>query len=215
MFLGSGSSRLWLQIFPLLSHFSGNWVGSSRPSKLLRGVFPPIIDDYLHLIIHMHILFSLIRRLMASTIHTGTMTSVVAVITLILFLTDKEGNCELIWQHLTLFEDDLSLVIVIVVSSGFAYCLARIYTLTMLYNLNNRSSLRQESANTNDAHRGNTMNITTEIRACLPGILLLPTETWSSFVSQMCIIQLLFMAVQRWDRTFWSLLSLLMPIGIY
>jgi hypothetical protein len=57
-------------------------------------VFAPIIDDYLHLTIHMHILFSLIRRLMASTIRTGTMTSVVAVITLILFLTNKEGNGE-------------------------------------------------------------------------------------------------------------------------
>jgi hypothetical protein len=31
---------------------------------------------------------------MASTIHTGTVSSVVAVITLILFLTDMEGNGE-------------------------------------------------------------------------------------------------------------------------
>jgi len=84
---------------------------------------------------------SLIRRLMASTIRTGTMTSVVAVITLILFLTNKEGN----------------------VSTGFAYCFARIYSLTMLYNLNNRNSLRHGSANANDAHRGNTMSIMTEI----------------------------------------------------
>ena len=132
-------------------------------------MFPPIIDDYLHLTIHMHILFSLIRRLMASTIGTGTVTSIVAVIILILFLTDKQSNCELIWKYLTLFETDLSLVIVIVVSTGFAYCISRIYTLTMLYNLNNRSSLRHRSAN--DAHRGNTMSILTEIRACLPGIL--------------------------------------------
>ena len=119
----------------------------------------------------MHILFSLIRRLMASTIGTGTVTSIVAVIILILFLTDKQSNCELIWQYLTLFETDLSLVIVIVVATGFAYGLTRIHTLTMLYNLNNRSSLKHGSANTNDAHRGNTMSIMTEIRACLPGIL--------------------------------------------
>jgi hypothetical protein len=97
---------------------------------------------------------SLIHRLMASTIRTGTVTSVVSLITLVLFLTDKQSNF----------------------SSGFAYCLARIYTLTMLYNLNNRSSLRQESGNTNDVHRGNTMSITTEIRACLPGILSLPAD---------------------------------------
>jgi hypothetical protein len=57
---------------------------------------------------------------------------------------------------------------VIVVSTGFAYCFARIYSLTMLYNLNNRNSLRHGSANANDAHRGNTMSIMTEIRACLP-----------------------------------------------
>jgi hypothetical protein len=116
----------------------------------------------------MHILFSLIRRLMASTIRTGTVSSVLVVITLTLFLADKQSNGEAIWQHLKLFEDDLSLVIVIVVWIGFAYCLGRIYTLTMLYNLNNRSSLKHESANTNDAHRGNTMSIMTEIRACLP-----------------------------------------------
>jgi len=134
-------------------------------------VFPPIIDDYLHLNIYTHILFSLIRRLMASTICTGTMTSVVAVVTLILFLTDKQSNGEAIWQYLKLFEDDLSLVIVIVVATGFAYGLARIHTLTMLYNLNNRSSLKHGSANTNDAHRGNTMSIMTEICVCLQGIL--------------------------------------------
>jgi len=97
--LGSRSAQVQLQIFPSLSHFSGNWVRSSRPSKLLRGAFPPIIDDYLHLIIHTHILFSLIRRLMASTIRTGTVTSVVGIIILILFLTDKQSNGELIWQH--------------------------------------------------------------------------------------------------------------------
>jgi len=84
---------------------------------------------------------SLIRRLMASTIRTGTVTSVVGIIILILFLTDKQSN----------------------VPIGFAYCISRIYTLTMLYNLNNRSSLRHRSANTNDAHRGNTMSIMTEI----------------------------------------------------
>ena len=64
------------------------------PFKATQRCVPLIVDDYLHLIIHTHILFSLIRRLMASTIRTGTMTSVVAVITLILFLTNKEGNGE-------------------------------------------------------------------------------------------------------------------------
>jgi len=79
---------------------------------------------------------SLIHKLMASTIRTGTVTSVVAVITLILFLIDNESN----------------------VPTGFAFCLARVYSLTMFYNLNNRSSFKHGSADTNNANSGGISN---------------------------------------------------------
>jgi len=44
-----------------------------------------------------HMLFSLIHRLMASAIRTGTITSVVSILIFILFLCDN--NCEFIPQH--------------------------------------------------------------------------------------------------------------------
>ena len=62
------------------------------------------------------------------------------------------------------------------VPNGIIYCLGRVYALTMLYNLNYRSSLkhRDGSANTNEANSlqtRNTMNITNGICECLHGIL--------------------------------------------
>ena len=57
-----------------------------------------------YLILDSHTLFSLIHKLMASTIRTGTVTSVVAVIILILFLIDEESNGESIWQYLKLIK---------------------------------------------------------------------------------------------------------------
>jgi len=47
-----------------------------------------------YLILNSHTLFSLIHKLMASTIRTGAVTSVVAVIMLVLFLIDNESNGE-------------------------------------------------------------------------------------------------------------------------
>jgi len=81
---------------------------------------------------------SLIHRLMASTIRTGTVTSVLVVVTLIVFLIDKESN----------------------VPAGIAYCLGRVYTLTMLYNLNNRSSLKHGLTNANDTYGREISNAT-------------------------------------------------------
>jgi len=102
---------------------------------------------------------------MASTIRTGTVTSVVAVIILILFLIDNESNGESIWQYLKLIEDaDPSTA-----PMAFAFCLGRIYALTMLYNLNNRSSIKGGSAITDGGHSGEigtSMNMT-GIRECL------------------------------------------------
>jgi len=51
------------------------------------------------MLLNIHMLFSLIHRLMASTIRTGTITSVVSVLIFILFLIDRHNNGELIWQH--------------------------------------------------------------------------------------------------------------------
>ena len=59
------------------------------------------------------------------------------------------------------------------VSTGFMFCLGRIYSLTMLYNLNYRSS-QQESTNTTDVlslERSQTLNNTKGIREYLPGII--------------------------------------------
>ena len=50
-------------------------------------------------------LFSLLHKLMASTIHTGTVTSVVAVVTLILFLIDNKRNSEPIPQYYSSMTD--------------------------------------------------------------------------------------------------------------
>ena len=51
------------------------------------------------MLLNIHMLFSLIHRLMASTIRTGTITSVVSVLIFILFLIDRHNNGELIWKH--------------------------------------------------------------------------------------------------------------------
>jgi hypothetical protein len=51
---------------------------------------------------------------------------------------------------------------VIVASGGLVFCEGRIYALTMLYNLNNRSSRKHGSANTRNSHSvdiSNTVNI--------------------------------------------------------
>jgi len=53
-------------------------------------------------------------------------------------------------------------------------CLGRVYALTMLYNLNYRSSLNQGSTDINATHdleTSQTMKITNGIRKCLPDII--------------------------------------------
>jgi len=63
---------------------------------------------------------SMIRRLIASAISTGSATSLLAVVCLILYLYDTHVN----------------------ITVGFGFCLGRAYTLTMLFNLNQRRSGR-------------------------------------------------------------------------
>jgi len=96
---------------------------------------------------------SLVHKLMASTIRTGAVTSVVAVIMLVLFLIDNESNA----------------------CMTFGFCVGRIYALTMLYNLNNRSSIKGGPVITNGDHSGeidNSMNMT--------GIHVIRTTTFHS-----------------------------------
>ncbi|KAJ7166965.1 hypothetical protein C8R46DRAFT_1272078 [Mycena filopes] len=62
---------------------------------------------------------SLIRRLIFHTIQTGSFTTAVAICVLATYLTDTNAN----------------------ICVGFGFMLGRIYTLTMLFNLNNRAAL--------------------------------------------------------------------------
>ncbi|KIY66953.1 hypothetical protein CYLTODRAFT_422967 [Cylindrobasidium torrendii FP15055 ss-10] len=63
---------------------------------------------------------SLIQRLTYTAIQTGSVTTVIAVLCLILYLIDPEIN----------------------ITVGFGFCLGRIYSLTMLFNLNTRTRPR-------------------------------------------------------------------------
>ena len=54
------------------------------------------------------------------------------------------------------------------VPTGFAFCLARVYSLTMFYNLNNRSSFKHGSADTNNANSGGISNFLNGLCECLP-----------------------------------------------
>ncbi|KAJ6545605.1 hypothetical protein B0H19DRAFT_1267012 [Mycena capillaripes] len=62
---------------------------------------------------------SLVNRLVAQAIQTGTAGATIALVVLVAFLTNKESN----------------------VSTGIAYCIGRVYCITMLANLNNRKIL--------------------------------------------------------------------------
>ncbi|KAJ6545601.1 hypothetical protein B0H19DRAFT_1267008 [Mycena capillaripes] len=62
---------------------------------------------------------SLVNRLVAQTIQTGTAGATIALIVLVAFLANKESN----------------------VATGICYCIGRIYCITMLANLNNRKIL--------------------------------------------------------------------------
>jgi hypothetical protein len=82
---------------------------------------------------------SLVHKLMANTLSTGTLTSVTVIIASILFLADSESN----------------------VAAVFSYGSARLYALSMLYALNNRYSLMDGSMNTSDLAHGpdTSMNV--------------------------------------------------------
>ncbi|KAJ7140682.1 hypothetical protein C8R44DRAFT_974498 [Mycena epipterygia] len=71
---------------------------------------------------------NVIKRLIRSSIQTGTITSIFAAIVLITYLTDKQSN----------------------VTVAIGFCLGRIYTLTLLHNLNNRSQIGGSTSDSSD-----------------------------------------------------------------
>ncbi|KAJ7436351.1 hypothetical protein FB451DRAFT_1571095 [Mycena latifolia] len=64
---------------------------------------------------------SLLRRLIFHTIQTGSLTTAIAICVLATYLTDTSAN----------------------ICVGFGFMLGRLYTLTMLFNLNNRKILKE------------------------------------------------------------------------
>ncbi|KAF7328125.1 hypothetical protein MVEN_02569500 [Mycena venus] len=70
---------------------------------------------------------SLIRRLIFHTIQTGSVTTAIAICVLVTYLNDTNAN----------------------ICVGFGFTLGRLYTLTMLFNLNNRQALKE-----GDSHSG-------------------------------------------------------------
>jgi hypothetical protein len=77
---------------------------------------------------------SLIQQLVAYTISTGTLTSVTVTVTSIMFFIDNQSNA----------------------CNTLGFCQGRIYALTMLYNLNNRSSLKNWSTTADTASNGDS-----------------------------------------------------------
>ena len=155
------------------------------PFKATRGYFILLLTIGPDLTLDTHVLSSLIHKLMASTISTGTLTSVFSVVGVILFVCNNSSNGECIRQYLKLFNDDWSLVIATVTAAAtaFSFCEGRVFALTMLYNLNNRRSLNCGSVNTSDARcadSSNTINVMKEICEYLPTIL---AEAWLSYIS--------------------------------
>ncbi|KAK0205388.1 hypothetical protein DFS33DRAFT_1274294 [Desarmillaria ectypa] len=72
-----------------------------------------------------------INRLIGSVISTGTVSTIVAIVILIVFLKMPMTN----------------------VSTGVAFCLGRLYSLTMLYSLNKRNALRAEGSSGHSSGR--------------------------------------------------------------
>ncbi|KAK0484608.1 hypothetical protein IW261DRAFT_848153 [Armillaria novae-zelandiae] len=83
-----------------------------------------------------------INRLIGSVISTGTASTIVAIVILIVFLQNPMTN----------------------VSTGVAFCLGRLYSLTMLYSLNKRNALRAEGSSGHSSGRQDrAVNINTEL----------------------------------------------------
>ncbi|KAJ7708894.1 hypothetical protein B0H17DRAFT_1174192 [Mycena rosella] len=76
---------------------------------------------------------SLIRRLIFHTIQTGSFTTAIAICVLVTYLTDTNAN----------------------ICVGFGFTLGRLYTLTMLFNLNNRR-ITKDGGESGSARNNNT-----------------------------------------------------------
>ncbi|SJL10537.1 uncharacterized protein ARMOST_13924 [Armillaria ostoyae] len=84
---------------------------------------------------------TVINRLIGSVISTGTASTIVAIVILIVFLKNPMTN----------------------VSTGVAFCLGRLYSLTMLYSLNKRNALRAEGSSGHSSGRQDRAVINAEL----------------------------------------------------
>ncbi|KAK0219772.1 hypothetical protein EDD85DRAFT_988748 [Armillaria nabsnona] len=82
-----------------------------------------------------------INRLIGSVISTGTASTIVAIVILTVFLQNPMTN----------------------VSTGVAFCLGRLYSLTMLYSLNKRNALRVEGSSGHSSGRQDRAVINAEL----------------------------------------------------
>ncbi|KAF8918438.1 hypothetical protein CPB85DRAFT_1430610 [Mucidula mucida] len=73
---------------------------------------------------------TLIHRLTFAAVQTGSVTSALAILCLILYLINTESN----------------------ITVGFGFCLGRVYTLTMLFNLNTRAKGRNANLSSTEPH---------------------------------------------------------------
>ncbi|KAJ6549611.1 hypothetical protein DFH09DRAFT_1169121 [Mycena vulgaris] len=100
---------------------------------------------------------SLFNRLVAQTIQTGASGATIALAILIAFLANNESNGEFLGLPLSIPGSYIS------VPTGIAYCLGRVYCLTMLANLNvrqtgNTRSIIGTSSGANPGTRGEHRN---------------------------------------------------------
>ncbi|KAJ6549889.1 hypothetical protein B0H19DRAFT_1264778 [Mycena capillaripes] len=96
---------------------------------------------------------SLVNRLVAHTIQTGAAGATIALAVLIAFLANNESNGEFLGLPLSIPSSHIP------VPTGIAYCLGRVYCLTMLANLNvrkirNTGSSKHMSFSANPGTRG-------------------------------------------------------------
>ncbi|KAF8214836.1 hypothetical protein K438DRAFT_2138370 [Mycena galopus ATCC 62051] len=95
---------------------------------------------------------SLIRRLIFHTIQTGSLTTAIAICVLVTYLNDTNAN----------------------ICVGFGFTLGRLYTLTMLFNLNNRQASKE-----GDSHSGG-LNHTPSNEISMHGISTSSNSFWVS-----------------------------------
>lgn len=97
---------------------------------------------------HRSLSYRIIKKLISNAIRTGAVTSLVATGGLIAYLRDERSNSEL--------PTDITLLFLFILNSfplvsvAFGFCVSRVYSLTLLYNINNRGGLPQSQMHSPD-----------------------------------------------------------------